>query len=70
MNSYAAQEVVSSLKALEDVHPSRNGVFGIGRFVQMEHDERIRRFGPVLGGERVLGRVSSVIDARWRQDTP
>jgi len=42
----------------------------MSEFVQMDHDERIRRFGPVLGGERVLGRVSSVIDARWRHETP
>jgi hypothetical protein len=42
----------------------------IGGFVEMDHSERIRMFGPVLDGERVLGRVSSVVDARWRHDTP
>jgi hypothetical protein len=70
MNSYAAQVVASDLKAPEGVHPSRYGMFGISQFVQMDCDERIRRFGPVLGGERVLGRVSSVIEAQWRHDTP
>ncbi|KFY48799.1 hypothetical protein V495_01003 [Pseudogymnoascus sp. VKM F-4514 (FW-929)] len=70
MNSYAAQVVATALKAPEGVHPSRYGMFGISEFVQMDCDERIRRFGPVLGGERVLGRVSSVVDARWRHDTP
>ena len=70
MNSYAAQVVVTDLKAPEGVHPSKHGVFGISAFVQMDHNERIRRFCPILGGERVLGRVSSVVDARWRHDTP
>ncbi|KFY07586.1 hypothetical protein V492_07001 [Pseudogymnoascus sp. VKM F-4246] len=70
MNSYAAQAVVSSLRAPEGVHPSRRGLFGIGAFVGMGHSERIHRFSPILEGERVLGRVSSVIDARWRHDTP
>ncbi|KFY40723.1 hypothetical protein V494_03353 [Pseudogymnoascus sp. VKM F-4513 (FW-928)] len=70
MNSYAAQAVVSSLRAPEGVHPSRRGLFGIGAFVGMGHSERIHRFSPVLEGERVLGRVSSVVDARWRHDTP
>ncbi|ELR09828.1 hypothetical protein VC83_06835 [Pseudogymnoascus destructans] len=70
MNPYAAQAVVSALKALEGVHSSRRGMFGISAFVGMEHNERIRMFGPVLAGERVLRRVSSVIDSRWRHDTP
>ncbi|KFZ09911.1 hypothetical protein V502_08411 [Pseudogymnoascus sp. VKM F-4520 (FW-2644)] len=70
MNPYSAQAVVLALKAPDSVHPSRLGVFGISAFVQMDHSERIRGFGPILGGERVLGRVSSVIDARWRPDTP
>lgn len=70
MNSYAAQTVVMALKAPEGVHPSRHRMFGIGAFVEMEHNERIHRFGPILDGERVLGRVSGVIDARWRHRTP
>lgn len=70
MNPYAAQAVILALKAPEGVHPSRRGMFGISAFVGMDHSERIRMFGPVLDGERVLGRVSSVIDARWRHDTP
>ncbi|OBT43546.1 hypothetical protein VE00_06798 [Pseudogymnoascus sp. WSF 3629] len=70
MNPYAAQAVVSALKAPDGVHPSRHGMFGMSAFVGMDHNERVRMFGPVLDGERVLGRVSSVIDARWRHDTP
>lgn len=70
MNPYAAQAVVLSLKAPEGLHPSRRGMFGISAFVEMDHNERVRRFGPVFDGERVLSRVSSVIDARWRHDTP
>ena len=70
MNPYAAQAVVSALRAPDDVHTSRRGMFGISGFVTMGHDERIRRFGPVLDGVKVLGRVSSVIDAQWRHDTP
>ncbi|OBT88292.1 hypothetical protein VE02_03427 [Pseudogymnoascus sp. 03VT05] len=70
MNPYAAQAVISALRASDDVHPSRHSMFGISAFVGMDHRERIRMFGPTLDGERVLGRVSTVIDARWRHDTP
>ncbi|OBT68543.1 hypothetical protein VE03_01695 [Pseudogymnoascus sp. 23342-1-I1] len=70
MNPYAAQAVVSALKAPEGLQPSRCGMFGISGFVEMDHNERVRRFGHIFDGDRVLRRVSSVIDARWRHDTP
>jgi hypothetical protein len=73
MNSYAAQSVSAELKAPEGVNlksPSKHGIYGICAFVEMDHEERIRRFGALLGGERVLGMVSRVIDIPWRDRTP
>lgn len=73
MNSYAAQSVSAELKAPEGVNlksPSKHGIYGISAFVEMDHEERVRRFGALLGGERVLGRVSRVIDIPWREQTP
>lgn len=73
MNSYAAQAVASALKAPEGVNqesPSKRGIFGISAFVGMDPNERVRRFRAILDGERVLGRVSRVIDTQWRHQTP
>lgn len=39
--------------------------YGLSAFVQMSAEERIQTFGPLMGGERVLGRVSEAIDGPW-----
>jgi hypothetical protein len=73
MNSYAAQSVISAFNApggTNQLSPSKRGIFGISAFVEMDRDERLRRLGPIFDGERVLDRVSRVIDAPWRHNTP
>jgi hypothetical protein len=70
LNAYAAQTVLVRLKipdadsrgisAME--MPKR---FGVAAFVSMTAEERVERFGAVLGGERVLRRVSEAIDGGW-----
>lgn len=62
MDAFAAQAILASLKGNGD---SNTKVSGLAAFVMMNVDERIIRFGTLMGGERVLGRVSKVIDQSW-----
>lgn len=68
MNAYAAQAVIAELKAPDGVDVERRskaGLFGITAFIEMEQEERIARFGRLLGGRRILERVGRVLDANW-----
>lgn len=67
MNAFAAQAVISALKAPEGVdrEVSKSEVFGLARFVEMGAEERNRRFESLLGGRRVLELVGKCFDAKW-----
>lgn len=77
MNAYAAQAVLGMLKRPsnfaigESESSSTLGArewgleYGLAAFVGMSAGERVQRFGGVLGGEGVLGRVSKVVDGGW-----
>jgi len=70
LNAYAAQMVLVQLKIPDaDSHeigtPGVQKRFGVAAFVSMKAEERVERFGAVLGGERVLRRVSEAIDGVW-----
>ncbi|KAL9088450.1 MAG: hypothetical protein Q9165_006174 [Trypethelium subeluteriae] len=62
MNAFAAQAVLGELRV--DLEKGELGG-GLAAFVKMGRDERIRRFEGMLGGRRVLERVSRVLDTRW-----
>ncbi|KAF2239876.1 hypothetical protein EV356DRAFT_571965 [Viridothelium virens] len=63
MNAFAAQAVLGELRA----HPEKVELGdGLGAFVRMGREERIRRFEGILGGRRVLERVGRVLhDSRF-----
>lgn len=74
MNAFAAQVVLSKLKMPEGtpsiessstLQSSQSGVFGLAAFIRMSFEQRVQQFGPMLGGESVLGRVSRIIDGGW-----
>jgi hypothetical protein len=68
MNAFAAQAVISQVKAPEGVEvnsPSKAGMFGITALVEMGSQERLRRFEGLLGGSRVLNRVGRLLDGNW-----
>jgi len=70
MNAYAAQAVLVQLKipgadSSEIGSTEMQNRFGVAAFVSMTVEERVERFGAVLGGERVLRRVSEAIDGGW-----
>ncbi len=75
LNAFAAQEILLALKPPTDGDVGGNrkmvggdggdGEFGLVAFVRMGMEERIRRFEHLLGGRRVLGRVSGRLDVVW-----
>ena len=69
MNAFAAQAVLSTLKAPDQDEVNTAGMpggdFGLTAFVKMSVEERLVLFETLLGGRRLLERVSSVVDARW-----
>jgi hypothetical protein len=38
---------------------------GLPRFLLMEREDRVRQFQAIMGGRRILDRVSAVLDQRW-----
>lgn len=73
MNPFAAQAVLYHLKPPESgsqetssfVETGAKRAFGLAAFLMMDFRERLRLFTPVLRGERVLRRVSDLIDRPW-----
>ena len=71
MNAFAAQVVLSELKEMPDAggHGEGEGErmlkYGLSAFVQMSLQERLERFRVLLGGEKMLRKVSGVLDASW-----
>ena len=66
MNVYAAQVISGILKPPDDsLEAARSGKYGLPGFIKMSAEDRVARFAPVLGGRRVLDRVSQVIDGSW-----
>ena len=63
MNAFAAQAVLTELKASEG-RPSPE--FGLPAFVKMSADQRVKRFEQLLGGRKVLLQVSANLDAQWQ----
>ena len=69
LNAFAAQAILATLKAPDqnevDSIDSPETDFGLPAFVKMSVEERCTRFETLLGGRRMLGRVSQVLDASW-----
>lgn len=70
MNAFAAQAILARLKKPEndvnETHSDGSAMeFGLTAFIRMSPRERGDRFGVLLGGYRVLERVSKVLDAQW-----
>ena len=72
LNAFAAQVVLRGLR-MKDSPPGSGEDFakprfGLQAFIAMSSEERIEMFASLLGGERVLKRVSSGLDGGWRGD--
>ena len=69
MNAFAAQAILATLKATDpsevDAAAMTGTGFGLTAFVKMSVQERFAQFETVLGGRRLLGRISRVLDTRW-----
>lgn len=69
MDAFAAQVVLIKLKAPEPIpaHSSEQ-YYGLSAFVMMDEAERLRRFGSLFGGEKILRKVSMAIDGCWKRN--
>lgn len=65
-NVYAAQVVAGQLKVPKTETDTKRGHHGLAAFVTMTRNERMRRFGPMVG-PRVLERVSQAVDELWNK---
>jgi hypothetical protein len=66
LNAYAAQMVAGQLKVPRTNTATMGEHHGLAAFVTMTRDERMRRFGPVVG-PRVLQRVNRIVDEIWNK---
>ena len=78
LNPFAAQAIVAWLKLPVNVqvplvssspitsHNSKSvSVAGLSRFLTMSEEERIHCFQALMGGSRILSRVSKLLDQEW-----
>ncbi|KAI1209029.1 uncharacterized protein F4807DRAFT_467976 [Annulohypoxylon truncatum] len=65
MNAYAAQAILGQLKAPDDIGEEEAGKYGLPAFIRMTPAERVQNFRVIMGGERVLRRVSQVLETQW-----
>jgi hypothetical protein len=69
MDVFAAQYILIKLKAPDSI-PTSSIVqhYGLPAFVMMSETERLRKFGALFGGEKILKKVSMAIDGDWTRD--
>lgn len=65
-NVYAAQMVAGQLKVPKTDTAKARGQHGLAAFATMTRNERMQRFGPLVG-PRVLERVGRVVDEIWNK---
>jgi hypothetical protein len=69
MDVFAAQVVLVKLKVPESTPASTTEQqYGLPAFITMSEAERLRRFGALFGGEKILRKVSMAIDGSWKRD--
>ena len=69
MDAFAAQVVLKKLNAPESMStPSTEQRYGLPGFVMMDEAERLKRFGALFGGEKILRKVSMAIDGSWTRN--
>ncbi|KAK4465774.1 hypothetical protein QBC42DRAFT_303042 [Cladorrhinum samala] len=70
MNVFAAQVVLGVLQEQEDgsaVGAAGGPAYGLPCFIMMPREERIELFSDLLGGRKVLERVSQALEEPWGQ---
>lgn len=69
MDAFAAQVVLKKLNAPESMPTSSTKQrYGLPGFVMMDEAERLKRFGALFGGDKILRKVSMAIDGSWTRD--
>jgi hypothetical protein len=74
INPFAAQIIIASLKEPLDLQglattstsaPQVVSASGLSAFLMMSEEKRVRFFQALMGGSRILRRVSKVLDGEW-----
>ncbi|KAI0008510.1 hypothetical protein F4779DRAFT_641617 [Xylariaceae sp. FL0662B] len=65
LNAYAAQAILGHLKVPDGVSGDERYRFGLSAFVRMTPVERVQNFRGLMGGQKVLNRVSWMLETRW-----
>jgi hypothetical protein len=69
MDVFAAQVVLVKLKVPDSMPASTTEQhYGLPAFIMMNEAERLRKFGALFGGEKILRKVSMAIDGSWIRD--
>jgi hypothetical protein len=69
MDAFAAQVVLSKMKVPDSMPASSNKQhYGLPGFVMMDEAQRLKKFGALFGGEKILRKVSMAIDGSWTRD--
>jgi hypothetical protein len=69
MDVFAAQVVLIKLKAPDSMPAfTTEQYYGLPAFILLSEAERLRRFGALFGGEKILRKVSMAIDGSWERD--
>ncbi|KAI8723332.1 hypothetical protein NCS52_00189000 [Fusarium sp. LHS14.1] len=56
---------INAAQVISEALVSENGNLGLAKFLTMSSEELISKFGPIMGGERVLRDVSRGLHQRW-----
>ncbi|CAD0108906.1 unnamed protein product [Aureobasidium uvarum] len=68
MDAFAAQVVLINLKAPDPMPAhSTDQCYGLPAFLMMDEAERLKMFGTLFGGEKILRKVSMAIDGCWKR---
>jgi hypothetical protein len=65
LNAFAAQMILATLKPPDGTPEEAMGNYGLSGFIKMSPNHRLREFGQLMGGRRVLQRVTAVLDSGW-----
>ena len=69
MDAFAAQVVLKKLNTPDSMPTSSTEQhYGLPGFVMMDEAERLKRFGALFGGEKILRKVSMAIDGSWTRN--
>ncbi|KAJ4270129.1 hypothetical protein NW762_001802 [Fusarium torreyae] len=56
---------ISAAQVISGLLRSEYGGFGLAKFLIMDSEERLTKYGQIMGGQRILNNVSRILDQEW-----